>query len=154
VALGIALNNRQLYADAKPLLVRSLALEPESVDIVASLAEAEQGLGELDAAATHAQRALAKSPDHAVANFVSGLIFMDQSRYADARLAFERAVAADPHSPKAYYQLSLACARGGDSAAAAANVEKYKQALREFEAQLKALRTAGTQPAKRGSGRQ
>ena len=32
VALGIALNNRQLYADAKPFLARSLALEPENVD--------------------------------------------------------------------------------------------------------------------------
>ena len=142
VALGITLNNRQLYADAKPFLARSLALEPENVDIIAALAEAEQGLGELDAAATHAQRALSKSPDNATANFVAGLIAMDQSRYADARVAFERAVATDPQSPKAHYQLSLACARLGDGAAAAQHVEMYKQAMREFEARVNALRGA------------
>jgi tetratricopeptide (TPR) repeat protein len=142
VALGIALNNRQLYADAKPFLARSLALEPENVDIAAALAEAEQGLGELDAAAAHAQRALSKSPDHATANFVTGLIAMDQSRYAEARAAFERTVAADPQSPKAHYQLSLACTRLGDTAAAAKHVEMYKQTMREFEARVNAVRAA------------
>ena len=150
VGLGIALNNRQQYADAKPYLVRSLALEPENVEILAALAEAEQGLGELDAAAAHAERALSKSPTHATANFVAGLVAMDQSRYADARAAFERAVATDPQSPKAHYQLSLACARLGDAAAAAQHVEKYKKALREFEARVNAVRAA-TGPGGDGS---
>ena len=142
VALGIALNNRQLYEEARPVLARSLALEPENVDIVAALAEAEHGVGELDAAAAHAQRALSRSPDHATANFVAGLVAMDQSRYADARAAFERAVTKDPQSPKAHYQLSLACTRLGDTTAAAEHVEKYKQALREFEARVNAIRGA------------
>ena len=164
VALGIALNSGQLYADAKPFLARSLALEPENVDIVAALAEAEQGVGELDAAATHAQRALSKSPSHATANLVAGLIAMNQSRYSDARSAFERAVAADPQSPKAHYQLSLACTRLGDTAAAAEHVEKYKQTLREYESRVKALRAAtgpmrdappkGRDPKPRESGKQ
>jgi tetratricopeptide (TPR) repeat protein len=150
VALGVALNNRQLYADAKPFLARSLALEPENIEIAAALAEAEQGLGELDAAATDAQRVLLKAPNHPTANFVTGLIAMDQSRYADARAAFERTVATDPQSPKAHYQLSLACARLGDTAAAAEHVERYKQALREFEARVNALRSA-TAPTRDGS---
>jgi len=142
VALGIAHNSRQAYADAKPLLARGLALEPENVDVVAALAEAEQGLGELDAAADHAQRALSKAPDQATANFVAGLVAMDRTRYADARAALERAVAADPQSPRAHYQLSLACARLGDTAASAQHVEQYRQTLRELEARVKAIRAA------------
>lgn len=141
-ALGIALNDRQRYGEAKPFLTRSLALEPDNADIAAALAEAEQGLGELEAAAAHAQRALSKSPGHATANFVIGLIAMDQSRHADARAAFERTVASDPQSPKAHYRLSLACTRLGDTAAAAKHVERYKQAMRELEARVNALRAA------------
>jgi tetratricopeptide (TPR) repeat protein len=142
LALGIALNAGQRFADAKPFLARSVALEPEDVNAVAALAEAEQGVGELDAAAAHAQRALSKSPDHATANLVAGLIAMDQARYPEARAALERAVAADPQSPRAHYQLSLACARLGDSAAAAQHVEMYKQTLRDLETRVKALRAA------------
>jgi tetratricopeptide (TPR) repeat protein len=142
LALGIALNSGQRYGDAKPFLARAVALEPDDVNAVAALAEAEQGLGELDAATAHAQRALSKAPDHATANLVAGLIAMDKARYADARAAFERAVAAEPQSPKLHYQLSLACARLGDTAAAAQHVEKYKQTLREMEERVNALRAA------------
>jgi tetratricopeptide (TPR) repeat protein len=142
LALGIALNAGQRYADAKPFLTRGLALEPEDVNIVAALAEAEQGLGELDSAAEHAQRVLSKARDHATANLVAGLIAMDQARYVEARAAFERAIAADPQAPRSHYQLSLAFARLGDGAAAAQEVEKYKEALRNLEARVNAIRAA------------
>ena len=133
LALGIALNAGQLYADAKPFLTRSVALEPEDVNVVAALAEAEQGLGELDAAAAHAQRALSKAPNHATANLVTGLIAMDQARYPEARAALERAVAADPQSPRAHYQLSLACAGWGTRRPRRRRMKKYKETLRNLE---------------------
>lgn len=142
LALGIALNNRQLYAEAKPFLARSLDLEPENADVLAALAEAEQGVGELDAAANHARSALAKVPDHPTANLVTGLIAMDTGRYGEARTALERAVAADSLSAKAEYQLSLACTRLGDEAAAAKHLERYRHALRELETRLNELRKA------------
>jgi tetratricopeptide (TPR) repeat protein len=146
LALGIALNSVQKYGDAKPILERSVALDPESVDAVAALAEAEQGAGEIDAAAAHADRALSKAPNHATANLVAGLIAMDRGRYADARVALERAVAADPGSPRLHYQLSLACARVGDSAASAREVGQYKRALKDLEARVTALRAATGPP--------
>ena len=50
LALGLALNNRKLFAEAKAALTHSLELQPESVEAVAALSEAEAGLGEFDAA--------------------------------------------------------------------------------------------------------
>ena len=49
VALGTALNERKLYAEAKPPLLRALSLAPDNVEAMAALAEAEEGLGELQA---------------------------------------------------------------------------------------------------------
>ena len=142
VALGFALNGRKMYAEAKPGLLRALELEPENVEAVAALAEAEDGLGELPEAESHAERALAKAGGHATANLVVGMVRMKQERYAEARAAFERAIAGDPASPKAYYQLSLAYARLGDEAGALRQVELYQRKLREVDERVNQLRTA------------
>jgi tetratricopeptide (TPR) repeat protein len=140
LALGIAHNSLQQYADARTVLVRALALDPENMDTMAALAESEQGLGELEASSRHAQEVLATAPRHATANLVIGLVAMDQARYEEARAALERAVAADPLLFKGHYQLSLACSRLGDEAAARNHLEKYRQALREAENRLGELR--------------
>jgi tetratricopeptide (TPR) repeat protein len=142
VALGLALNGRKLYADAKPALLHALQLEPDNVEAVAALAEAEDGLGELADAEAHAQRALAAAGGHATANLVMGLVRMKQERYAEARDALERAVAGDPGSPKAHYQLSLAYARLGDEVSARKHVELYQRKLAEIEERVNQLRTA------------
>jgi tetratricopeptide (TPR) repeat protein len=153
LALGIAHNSLQQYADARLALARAVELDPENADTQAALAEAEQGLGELDAAAAHVQRVLARAPQHATANLVAGLIAMDRSQYADARSAFERAVQADPLMFKAHYQLSLACARLGDGAAASRHLEGYRQTLRGVQKMIDELRMAtgptGTGPVRR-----
>ena len=127
IALGLVLNTQKHYGEAKPYLVRSLDLEPDNVEAVAALAEAEDGLGELEAAEEHAQRALARAPDHATANLVLGMVRMKQERYAEARDALEKALRADPASPKAQYQLSLACSRRGDEAQAKKHLDLYRQ---------------------------
>jgi tetratricopeptide (TPR) repeat protein len=142
VALGLALNGRKMYAEAKPGLLHALELEPENVEATAALAEAEDGLGELAEAEAHAERALARAGGHATANLVVGMVRMKQERYAEARAAFERAIAGDPGSPKAYYQLSLAYARLGDEAGAQKQVELYQRKLREIDEQVHRLRTA------------
>ncbi len=143
VALGIALNDRKMYGDAKAALLRALELEPEVVEALAALAEAEEGLDELEAAEKHAQRALTQAPGNATAHFVIGLIRMKTGRYADARAAFERAAQAAPDAPRAYYQLSLACARLGDTTASAANLELYREKLRAVSERAGELRKAG-----------
>jgi tetratricopeptide (TPR) repeat protein len=141
LALGLALNNRKLYDEARPLLLRSLELDPENADAVAALAEAEEGLGDLAAAETHARRALERSTANPTASLVLGLLYMKQQRYADARDAFVKVVTADPDSSKAHYQLSLACARLGDDACAQAHIDLYQQKLRETEERVLQLRT-------------
>jgi len=141
LALGLALNNRKLYDEARPLLLRSLERDPESADAMAALAEAEEGLGDLSAAETHARRALERSTANPSANFVLGLLFMKRQRYEDARDAFVKVVTLDPDSSKGHYQLSLACARLGDEACSQAHLDLYKQTLRQTEERVQQLRT-------------
>lgn len=141
IALGIALNSRKLYAEARPYLLHSLELEPDSVEGLAALAEAEEGLGELEQAEAHAQRALGRLGAHATANLVMGMVLMKQERYAEAREALEKAVAADASLSKAHYQLSLACARLNDEAGSQKHLKLYQKARKEVEERVKELRT-------------
>jgi tetratricopeptide (TPR) repeat protein len=152
IALGLAQNSRKLYAEAKPFLVRAVDLDPESVEGVAALAEAEEGLGELKEAEEHAQRALGRDASQPIANLVVGMVRMREERYAEARDALEKAVAAAPSLSKAHYQLSLAYARLGDPARSAKSLELYQRSLRETEERVRGLRgrtgasSEGTQP--------
>jgi cytochrome c-type biogenesis protein CcmH/NrfG len=123
------------------VLDQALRLAPDDAEAIAVLAEAEEGLGDHAAAEAHARRALAGIPGHATALLVIGLVRMQEQRYAEARSAFEQALVARPDSAKTHYQLSLACARLGDSECAARQVELYNQALRAVEVRLAALRT-------------
>ena len=150
VAIGLALNGRKLYAESKPHLVYAVELEPDNVEAVAALAEAEDGLGEVREAETHAERALRRASSHATANLVLGMVRMKQERYADARDALERAVSADPSSPKAYYQLSLAYARLGDEITSRKQVEIYRRKLQEIEERVNTLRAATGLPGEGG----
>jgi tetratricopeptide (TPR) repeat protein len=151
VGLGLALNNQKLYAEARERLLRSLELEPDNVDAAAALAEAEDGLGDTASAEAHAQRALSRNPANPTANLVLGMLRIKQERYPEAREALERAVAAEPTAPKGHYQLSLACARLGDEAAAREHVELYQRYLKEEEERLRELRTQTDLPGARSA---
>ncbi|OLC51678.1 MAG: hypothetical protein AUH43_02025 [Acidobacteria bacterium 13_1_40CM_65_14] len=142
IALGLAQNSRKQYDDARRALIHALDLEPDNVDALAALAEAEAGVGELAPAEDHARRALARSDTHPTANLVMGIVLMKRERYAEARDALSKAIAADPGSSAAHYQLSLAYARLGDEANARKHVEMYQQKLREAEDRMKTLRAA------------
>ena len=144
LALGLALNNRKQYAEAKAALIRSGDLQPESVEAVAALAEAEVGLGEFEAASQHARRSLARAPDDATANLVVGLVLIERRSYAEARDALLKAVAGDPDSPKAAYQLSLVYARLGDEASSQRYLEVYRANLKAVEERIKTLRAGGS----------
>lgn len=143
LALGLVRNNRKLFAEAKTALSRCLELQPDSIEATAALAEAEAGLGNIDAAVLHAQSVLAASAGNATANLVLGTVFMSQRRYPEARDQLLKAMAADPDSPKAVYQLSLVYARMGDDASARKYVAIYQEKLRGFEDKLKILRSGG-----------
>lgn len=140
VALGTALNERKLYSEAKPPLLHALSLAPDSVEAMAALAEAEEGLGELQEAEAHVQRALVRSAADATANRVMGMVRMKQDRYAEARDALLKAVASDPSSTKAQYQLSLAYARLNDESNAQKHLALYRRCAAEAESRLKEVR--------------
>ena len=144
LALGLALNNRKHFAEARTALVHSIELQPESIEAVAALAEAESGLGNFDAAAGHAERVLQRSPASATANLVMGLVLIERRDYAGAQEALRKAMSADPDSPKAVYQLSLVAARLGDEAAARRYVGLYQEKLRAVEERIKMLRAGGS----------
>lgn len=140
VALGLALNGRKLYVEAEPHLRRSLELQPGNIEAIAALAEAEEGIGNLQQAESLARRVLVSSEAHATANLVVGLVLMKQERYTAARDALIKAIAADPTSSRAHYQLSLAYARLGDQASSEKHLELYRLRLREMEERSNAVR--------------
>jgi tetratricopeptide (TPR) repeat protein len=140
IALGAALNDRKLYPEAKPLLLRALSLTPDGGEVLAELAVAEEGLGEEKEAEAHARRALGRSPVDATASLVLGTIALKQERYAEARDALLAALAADPASAKAHYQLSLAYARLGNEVSASKELALYRRRTREQDARLDEVR--------------
>jgi tetratricopeptide (TPR) repeat protein len=148
VALGYALDNRKLFAEARTVLQRALQISPDDLETTAALSEAEEGLGDLDQAESHAARVLAAAPANATANVVLGMVHMKRGRYAEARAALERAVAAEPSSAKAHYQLSLACARLGDDAASREHLLVYQRTAAEVEKRVQKLRTTAFVPDK------
>ena len=142
LALALAMNSRKQYREAKDAAVKSLELDPDNIEAVAALAEAEAGTGDIGPAEDHARRVLARAAAHPTALLVVGIVRMQQERYADARDALERAIAANPGSAAAHYQLSLAFARLGDETRAQQHVEIYQQKLRETEDRIKAVRSS------------
>jgi tetratricopeptide (TPR) repeat protein len=151
VALGLAFNSQKLYAEARAPLLRSLEIEPDNLEGLAALAESEEGTGDLAGSETHAQRVLEREAGNAIANLVMGLVRMKQERYAEARGFLERAIKTDPLSGKAHYQLSLACARLGDSAGQEKHLKLYQDVQREVALRLAELR--GAPPEKAGFDR-
>ena len=143
LALGLACNNQKLFSDARPLLRRALDLNPQSVETLAALSEAEAGDGDIAAAERDATRALARDAGNATANLVIGMVRMTQQRYAEARDALLAAAKADPRSPRPDYQLSLVYARMGDQASSERHLNQYREKLRAMEAAAKAVRDTG-----------
>ena len=139
-ALGLALNNRKLYAEAKPFLLRSLELQPESLEATAALAEAEEGLDELERAESHARKVLAGAGDNPTAHLVLGMVAMKRGQHAEARDFLLRAVSADATLQKAHYQLSLVYTRLGDEASSSKHLELYRKSLQETQERMKAMR--------------
>ncbi len=143
LAMGLVHNNRKLFADAKGALSRSLELQPDSIEALAALAEAEAGLGNVEGAVAHAEKALERSPANATANLVLGMILMERGNHPQARDRLLKAADADPDSAKAVYQLSLVFARMGDDASAGKYLEIYREKMRAFEEKLQILRAGG-----------
>ncbi len=141
IALGISYNAQKKYADARKILLQSLELDPEETQALATLAEAEEGLGDLAQAEYHAHRVLATDSGHASANFVLGKVRMAQGRFAEARDFFQATVTTNPDASKAYYQLSLAYARLNEPELSKQFRDLYQQAKEREEEFIVQMRT-------------
>ncbi len=137
VALGRALNRQGKYAEARALLLRASTLDPDGAEGMAALAEAEEGLGERDAAETHAQRVLARAGAHPLASLVLGSLRLEQERYAEAR---DLLLKADPDLPIVHERLSRAYAKLNDPVRAQKHQELSRQKTREEEARVQEVR--------------
>ncbi len=137
--LGLALNHESRFEEAGDYLGRYLEAYPGDLEAISGLAEAEQRLGDAESAETRARAVLAEDPDHGRANLVLGLVLLGRDEPADARAALEKAVAADPHSAKAHYQLSLVCTRLRDRACAGEHLKRYKEALKGPESTFQTM---------------
>ena len=114
IAMGINMISKKRFSDAKEVLDRSLEIEPENAEGLAVLAEAEEGLGELELAEHYANRVLALVDSHAGAYYVLGRVRMSQERFVEAIEFLQKVVELTPKSPRTHYQMSLAYARLGD----------------------------------------
>ena len=86
LALGFAHNSRRRHQEAKDGPERTLDFEPDNLEAIAALAEAEEGLRrDGRRAGPCARRRWHGSRGHATANLVMGLVLMKQERYAEAR---------------------------------------------------------------------
>ena len=141
IALGISFNAQKRFGESKRVLVRSLEIEPAEVEALTALAEAEEGLGELEQAEVHANRALALAGSHAGACFVLGKVRMSQQQFAEARDYFLQTVALTPDAYRAHYQLSLAYARLGDLESSKRHLELYQEGKAEAEEHLIDMRS-------------
>ena len=140
IALGTALTARRLYPEAAKALSSALSLAPQSLEALSGLAEAEAGSGELQLAEAHAEQALKRNGEDATANLALGMVRMQQQRYEEARASLTKSLAAGPGSAKTHYQLSLACARLGDEAAAQRHLSLYRRAVEANDSRLRRVR--------------
>jgi tetratricopeptide (TPR) repeat protein len=141
IALGTTLNAQKRFEEARSVARQSMRLDPESAEGLVVLAEAEEGLGEIEPAEEHATLALTRQPEHARALATIGRVRMTQARYEEARDAFLQSAASAPGTARTHYQLSLAFARLGDRERSAEHLDLYRRYRKESDQRLIELRT-------------
>jgi tetratricopeptide (TPR) repeat protein len=140
-ALGSAFRDQKRYTEAKEALTGSLRLMPSHAASLVVLAEVEEGLGELDLAESHLERAIRSGGETSEALYVLGKIRHTQGRYEESRDALVRSIELNPGSRKAHYLLSLAYARLGNREKARKALELYRVKTKEAEELLIKMRT-------------
>jgi tetratricopeptide (TPR) repeat protein len=108
---------------------RGLSIAPDNVDLLAAVAIAELGFGQVDSALPRLARAAALDPRSAAAARRLSAAYLRLRRYAAAESAAVRAVALEPQSMGNVYGVVIArLARG--------NLAGARSALREAEAHI------------------
>src|SRR5271154_320303 len=95
--LGVALLDQDKVPDAIETLERAVSAAPQFWQARTDLARAYPGGGHLQAAREELQRVVAAAPALQAAWLAYGDVLVDLEKYADARMAYERARLTDPH---------------------------------------------------------
>jgi tetratricopeptide (TPR) repeat protein len=136
--LGQAALSKRSYPDAASHLEKALALAPESNRLHYALAMAYRGLGKLDQAQSHLALSgtvgvrvsdplvdgLQDLIKGARLHLIRGRTALEARRFSDAVEAFQQAVAAQPDSLPAHFNLGAALSQTGDLAGAVAQFEE------------------------------
>jgi TolB-like protein len=103
-------------------LKAALKLAPNDVDLLGSLALAQQGLGQWDAALPHLAKASALDPRSARTARLTGLTLLWLRRYPEAQAAMDRAIALAPTNLSNIERRAMVALAQGDLAGARAVV--------------------------------
>jgi serine/threonine-protein kinase len=103
-------------------LEAALKLAPNDVDLLGSLALAQQGLGQWDAALPHLAKASALDPRSARTARLTGLTLLWLRRYPEAQAAMDRAIALAPTNLSNIERRAMVALAQGDLAGARAVV--------------------------------
>jgi tetratricopeptide (TPR) repeat protein len=96
--LGVALLDQEKVADAVETLERVVAASPNFWHARADLARAYRREGRLEQARAELQRVVAAAPALEIAWLAYGDVLVDLEKYPDARVAYDRSRACDPHA--------------------------------------------------------
>lgn len=136
--LGQAALSKRSYADAVTYLEKALALAPESNRLHYALAMAYRGLGKMDQAQAHLLLSgtvgvrvsdplvddLQNLVKGARLHLILGRTALEARRFSEAITQFRKAVAAQPDSVPAHFNLGVALGQTGDLPAAIAEFEE------------------------------
>jgi adenylate cyclase len=124
----------ETLSSGEALIRRAVALDPADAEARSHLANALRVRGDYDGALAEAERALATTPNLAIAHHVLGTALIFSGRPKEGIAALQRSIRLDPHhprSPNRLYQLALGLYFSREYEAA---VEAAKLAIRSYPA--------------------
>jgi len=130
--LGVAQANKQQFTEAEVSYKKAIEIKPDSGDAWTGLATLYNQQKKFDLAAEASANAskyagVGAGGGGAETAFNQGVIFFNQSKFAEAKTQFETAVKADPNMALAQYQLGMT----------ALNLGQFQDAVNALEAYLK-----------------
>lgn len=99
--LGMAYADRGDLEAAVSAFERAVAIQPDNADNYFGLGWMEQALGHSDLAERTWKKALAKDPNHWESHLALARLYLDQSRWEEAREHLDAVDAGDPENPEA-----------------------------------------------------
>jgi len=135
------------FDEARRLLERALAIEPELLPALDLLGFVCFSLRDYQACEQHNRRALARDPDRPFALNGLGLSLARQGKLEEGRTAIERAITLAPRWYDPYNDLAVVLAEAGKKDEACAALERGRTAIpesaAEFEKMAAAIRARG-----------